>query len=756
MISSDGKVKVLDFGLAKALQPEAAAPVSAESIAESPTLTAEVTRRGVLLGTSAYMSPEQARGKPVDKRTDIWAYGCVLYEALTGHRAFGGESVTDCLAAVLEREPDWSLLPEATPLLVRSLLKRCLRKDPAKRLHDIADAFLEIEEVQTEKGHPPPGVRAGPTFSIRALIAVLAVTASVVAASLAIVNVVRYQKADGRLLRATILAPPGTTFDLKPDNPGFPVLSPDGTMLAFAARTDDGRSRLFVRPLDSDEAWELPGTDSGGYPFWSPDSQWLAFFSLADHMLKKVEVAGGSPVPICSAIEVKGGSWNPEGTIVYSPAPRGPLHRVSATGGESVPVSRMDAGRGEYSHRFPRFLPDGQHFLYLAKSSGFESAIRVGSLGGNEDRLLLGSPAIAEYADGLLLFFHEAMLMARPFDAASLAFSGDARPLVKDVTLIESVGHGILSAAVDGLLVYGRAQDPIRLQEVGRDGSIRRDLGAPDDIWTVSYSPDGTTAALSIVGRDGRDLWLHDLDRDVRTRLTSMPDHEILGVWSPDGHRMAYRAEGEPAGIRQLSLVGSADEVLLLPGKFGENRCNPTGFSPNGSFLAIEKRAADTGLDIWVLSLDDEHDPRPFIRTRFEEGSGIFSPDGRWLAYASDESGLWEIYMTPFPGPGGKWRVSTNGGLNPSWRSDGREIVFQDAAGQVVAAEVSTDRGSVTIGRVSTLFEVAPCAPPGHGGVVTFAAAPDAQSFLVVTRLALERPRELTLTVNWAATLGDE
>jgi Tol biopolymer transport system component len=219
---------------------------------------------------------------------------------------------------------------------------------------------------------------------------------------------------------------------------------------------------------------------------------------------------------------------------------------------------------------------------------------------------------------------------------------------------------------------------------------------------------------------------------------------------------MAYRAEGEPAGIRQLSLVGSGDEVLLLPGEFGDNRCNPTGFSPNGRFLAIEKRAADTGLDIWVLPLDGQHQPRPFIRTRFEEGSGIFSPDGRWMAYASDESGRWEIYMTPFPGPGVKWRISTNGGLNPSWRSDGREVVFQDAAGQVVAAEVSTDRDSVMIGRVSTLFEVAPCAPPGHGGVVTFAAAPDAQSFLVVTRLALERPRELTLAVNWAAALGDE
>jgi Tol biopolymer transport system component len=416
----------------------------------------------------------------------------------------------------------------------------------------------------------------------------------------------------------------------------------------------------------------------------------------------------------------------------------------------------MDAGRGEYSHRFPRFLPDGKNFLFLAKSSGYESAIRVGSLGGNEHRLLLGSPAIAEYADGLLLFFHEAMLMARPFDPASRAFTGDARPLVKDVTLIESVGRGILSAAADGLLVYGRAQDPIRLQEVGRDGAVRRDLGAPDDIWTVSCSPDGTTAALSIVGRDGRDLWLHDLDRDVRTRLTSMPDHEILGVWSPDGQRMAYRAEGEPAGIRQLSLVGSGDEVLLLPGEFGDNRCNPTGFSPNGKFLAIENRASDTGLDILVLSLDDDHDLRPFIRTRFEEGSGIFSPDGRWMAYTSNESGRWEVYMTPFPGPGGKWRVSRNGGLNPSWRSDGRELIFQDAAGKVVAAEITTGRDNVRVGRVSALFEVAPCAPPGHGGVVTFATAPDAQRFLVVTRLALERPRELTLMVNWAAALESQ
>jgi hypothetical protein len=441
--------------------------------------------------------------------------------------------------------------------------------------------------------------------------------------------------------------------------------------------------------------------------------------------------------------------------IVFAPNPWGPLSRVSAAGGEPVPVTRLDTTRGDYSHRFPRFLPDGKRFIYLAKIAKQESAVVLGSLDGGESRELLRSPAMAELAAGHLLYFQGSSLMARPFDATRIEFSGKAFRVAEDASLHKAVGHGVLSACGDDLLVYGTVDEPICLQRVSRDGSQRRSLGEPAEIWTVSRSPVAPLAALSIVGDHGRDLWLHDLDRDVRTRLTSESNHEFVGVWSPDGRRLAFRGESDPPGIRQLRLLGGREEEVLLVGEFEQTACNPTGYSPDGRLLAYEQLGPGTDLDIWVLPLDDVGAPYPIVQTRFAEGSGVFSPDGRWLAYASNESGQWEVYVTPFPGPGGKWQVSSAGGLYPSWRSDGREIIYQDALGQVVAVAVAAGDGTFELGAADALFEVAPSAPPGHGGVVNFAASSDAQDFVVVSKLAVERPRAFSLLTNWTA-LRDE
>jgi serine/threonine protein kinase len=423
-ITPEGSVKVLDFGLAKAFADEPTEISGDASL--SPTLTMSATRAGVILGTAAYMSPEQARGKPVDKRTDVWAFGCVFYEMLTGRQAFPGETASDCIVGILGREPDWDPLPAHTPLKVRELLQRCLTKDPRNRLHDIADARIEIEEAQTPRvdATPEQGNRA--SLSMRSPIVLFILAATTVAASVVVVTLVNRRPAEQRVLKTTILAPEGAIFDLNPDNPGFPVLSPDGTMLAFSALDNDGESRLYVRPLRSDQPYALTGTEEAGYPFWSPDSQWLAFFSNSDKKLKKVEASGGLPVPICDAIEVKGGSWSRDGLIVFAKNAAGPLHQVRATGGPSTPITQLNSERGDLSHRFPRFLPDGQHFLYLARIAEGDPVILVGSLDGQQKRQLLRSPAIAEYAAGHLLFFRGTSIMAQPFDVERLALSGEA------------------------------------------------------------------------------------------------------------------------------------------------------------------------------------------------------------------------------------------------------------------------------------------------------------------------------------------
>jgi Tol biopolymer transport system component len=716
-----------------------------------------MTQGGLIMGTAAYMSPEQARGKPVDKRTDIWALGCVLYEMLTGRQAFPGETASDTIAWILEREPDWHALPSAAPLKVRELLQRCLRKDERDRLHDIADARIEIEEAQTPQvdATPAGSVRSG--LSIRSPIVFLSLIAAIVAVAVLVVTLGNRKSAEQRVLKATILAPEGAIFNLNPDNPGPPVLSPDGSMLAFSARDDNGQSRLYVRPLRSDQAYALTGTEEAAYPFWSPDSRWLAFFTFPDGKLKKVEASGGLPVPICDAIEVKGGSWSRNGVIVFANRAQGPLHQVPATGGASMPITQLNSERGDLSHRFPRFLPDGHHFLYLARIAGEDHAILVGSLDDQEERLLLRAPAIAEYAAGHLLFFQGTTLMARPFDVERLALSGEATALVDDVALLGSVGHGVVSATQEDLLVYGGGNASVRLEWVSRDGSDRRSIGDPADIYTVSLSPDGATAALSIVGRSGRDLWIHDIDRDIRTRLTSERGHEYFGVWSPDARRLAFSTDEEARGIRQKSLFGSGKvEMLKVDPPPGSSGWEPTSFSADGRHLAFHQFGPDTNLDIWVMPLEGERIPFPFVQTSFAEGSGTFSPDGRWMAYVSDESGGWEVYVTPFPGPGGKWRISSNGGLNPLWRRDGKEILFQDSSSRIVAVEVAANRDRFEVGTAKALFEAAPCAPPGTGGVVTFAATPDAQHFLVITRTVLERPGSLTLMVNWTAELKRE
>ncbi|MCH8242528.1 MAG: serine/threonine-protein kinase, partial [Planctomycetes bacterium] len=501
MLRADGVVKVLDFGLAKAMAEESSGPTGADS----PTITANYTRPGVVLGTAAYMSPEQARGRSLDKRTDIWSFGVVLFECFSGRRPFEGDTTSDLVARILEREPDWTALPAATPPLIQLLLRRCLAKDHKRRLRDIGDARVDIESAlddPTTSGlllaqHALAANSGRQTRRVALLAAMLAVFGVVMT-----VAYVRRGATENRVFRAIIPAPENTSFVSVGSGPraGGPVsVSPDGTQLAFVARNAKGREQLWIRPLDAETPRALPNTDNALYPFWSADSRSIGFF--ADGKLKRIDAAGGPPVSVCDAPSGRGGTWNAQGVIVFAPASKGPLHRVSAAGGRSTPVTAFDEAAKEDTHRWPFFLPDGRHFLYFLwhtdKTMGRErDSIMLGSLDERVGTRLLTATSNAVYASDHVLFLHEGALMARPFDTKRLKFTGNALPVAKQVQYDHSFWHGVFSASTNGVLVYqtGSAAERTQLMWIGRDGTEIGTVGDRANHFAPVISPDGKLA----------------------------------------------------------------------------------------------------------------------------------------------------------------------------------------------------------------------------------------------------------------------
>ena len=740
MITEAGKIIILDFGLAKAFAVES----QAQDLSQSPTLTRGATESGVLLGTAPYMSPEQATGKAVDRRTDNWAFGCVLFEMLTGKRAFEGESVSETLAAILKVEPDWDLLPADTPPKLAKLLRRCLQKDGRWRLRDIGDGWLEIEDVLAGASEEIGGQVLAPPRPIwrRALpwgIAAVFVVAMVV---LGIPDMWR----EDRVVRSEISAPSGTRFHLEADNPGPPALSPDGHSLAFSARDAEGNVRLYIRSLDHVEARDLSGTDRAMYPFWSPDSRWIGFF--AGGQLKKIEVTGGAPQTICDAFNGRGGSWSRDDVIVFAPGGSG-LHRVSAAGGASQPIE-LDRVQGVNSLRHPRFLPDGRRFLYLARNDqGAESnVVRVGSLDGGPSIDVVHSLVAADYASGHLLFLRDQELVAQRFDVKRLSLVGETTSIGDGVAAVTSAAVGFFSASHNGELIYlkGRRSTGTakNLEWVDRTGKRLGILGASGG-GSVFPSPDGQSVAVPIFDSAATyDLWIYDIPSQNRSRFSFDPGSEQSAVWSPDGGAVIFSVRSRGRSHLYRKAVGGSEERELLLESDVTKR--PTSWSPDGNLLAFH-----TDGDIWVLPLEGEKEPYAFIQTAALEHRGVFSPNGRWMAYESNESGQAEVYVTPFPGPGRKWQVSTDGGLRPWWRRDGREIIYQEEGGLVVAVAVEAREDTFLVGADTPLFE----APffLNHDNTFTFATMPDAQRFLVVKPAEEEDSAPLTLVVNWTAEL---
>jgi serine/threonine-protein kinase len=684
-IKPDGVVKVLDFGLAKIAEP-AAPPDHAD---DSPTLTIESTRVGQILGTAAYMSPEQARGKTVDKRADIWAFGVVLYEMLTGRRLFVGDTISDTLVAVLKTEPDLSSV--AGP--ARSIVERCLRRDPRRRWRDIGDVRLAIEEgtPQSPGSVNPPTPRSAIPWLATALM-----TVAFFVTGMFLWRATR--PVDYPLVRLSV--------DLGPDAlTGFSTtvsISPDGRRLVFPARGPDGKPQLAMRLLEHAKHTLLPGTAGAQDPFFSPDGQWVGFF--AEGKLKKIPIIGGAPVTVCDVASPRGGSWGLDSNIVAAMGPFSGLSRVPVSGGTPQRLTRLTSG--EVTHRWPQLLPGDRAVLFTAAPTpvGMEEAnVEVTVLKTGITKILHHGGYYARYLpSGHLVYAHEGVLFGVPFDLDRMELQGTPTPLVEDLAGNSSQGAGQFSFSQTGTLVYLPSNGPTQgwpIAWLDNSGQTQPLLAEPGFYYEPRLSPDGQRLALTIASK-GSNIFVYDSRRVAMTRLT-FEGNASVPVWTPDGKHIVYRSS---MGFRLwwVRSDGAGEPQRLLE---GQSNIVPWSFSADGRRLAYHEINPETGFDIWTISLDTtdpDHPkagkPEPFLRTRFDEAAAAFSPDGRWIAYRSNESGGPEIYVKPFPSAGGKWQVSAGGGLYAFWSRDGRKLFYEAADGRIMETDYTVNADSFVPG----------------------------------------------------------
>jgi len=759
-VTDDDVVKVLDFGLAKA------GGSGGQDMSQTETAIARDTRDGVILGTAAYMSPEQARGRQIDKRTDIWAFGCLLYEMLAGRLAFAGETLSDAVAAILGQEPDWRALPAETPARVRWLLRRCLEKDPKRRLHDMADARIEIDEALTEPSESAPLPRSRTRERLAWAAAAVSFGALIVMMTLGRATRREPPPVEARPVRSSVVLPDGLRYSDRLFTAGNPAgrfaLSPDGSRMAIVAIGTSGQEMLWVRPLDTLVVQPLGGTEGAAFPFWSADSRFIAFF--ADGKLKKIDTSGGSVVVLCDATARSSGTWNREDVILFAPEAGTPIHWVSASGGTPSPVTKLDATLGDTQHWFPFFLPDGRHFLYFvvgSKAGGVAHprAVYVGSLDPAEPgRLLLEGGSNAKYAQGHLIFLREGLLMAQPLDLQRMQLHGAAVPVSEQVPVAgrRDLGTaGAFSVSDTGLLAYQSGLSVVRSQLVWLDGGGTQIglLGDQADYGDVALSPDGRHAAVSVLdpSRRTRDLWIYDVARGVRSRFTFDPGDDIAPSWAPDGSRLIFASIRKGGGdLYQKALSGAGDAEVLLADTLGKYQGTS---SPDGGFFVYVAGAGAVGRsDLWVLPLIGDRKPYPLFETTFVETQPQFSPDGKWIAYASNETGSLEVYMARFPGRGDRSRVSTAGGGWPRWRRDGKEIFYLAADNTLMAAPVGAAGSGLDVGAPRALFRSRP-RPFVRLDAYPYDVSRDGR-FLVNSFVDEPIAPPITLVLNWTAGLN--
>ncbi len=716
-LGPDGRVKILDFGLARALGGPGDSTAGAAAMS-AVTMPPDLTRPGTVLGTAAYMSPEQARGYEVDRRTDIWAFGAILWEMLTGKQLFAGETASDTMAAILREEPDLDQLPERTPPVLIQLIQRCLEKDPQRRLRDIGEvrialddgssSFLAAAAPSAATGSPAAGAPAtgGSTRVPWLLAAGLAILLAGVSV-LGLGGRLGPAPEPAPLIRAQVALPDGVNFHLNPASPGPPVISPDGRHVAFSASDTTGQVQLYVRTLAETDARAIPGTRGAVYPFWSPGSREVGFFRDSD--LCRVDIAGGPVVALCEADNGKGGSWNQDDVILFTPSHVGSIWQVPAAGGEPQEVTSVAADSLVRSHRFPRWLPDGRHFLYLAwytgndRGPGNETALRLASLDGTVNRELISSQTDAVYAAGHVLHVHEANLMSRPFSLDSLEFTGPPRPLLGGVLALQAAHVATVSASDAGVLTYvggsgvfGRSQLQWHRGGGEPDGALPHDLLSPQGL---DLSPDGTRLAVSQADeRNGTfDIWIYEVGREVGARFTFDNESELSPTWSSGGGWIAYAAtvSGDDVIYRKRASGAGQPELMVRI----DGSATPSGWSSDDRRLLFSVVDSSGDSDIWVHDLDHPDTLRPLRATPFLEGQARFSPDDRWLAYTSVESGRPEVFVEALAEGGGRYRISADGASLARWNADGSALFFRDLTGRLLRTALTTRDGALIIGQ---------------------------------------------------------
>ncbi len=757
-ITKDDRVKILDFGLAKLRETSTNIHGSEDATRRA------MTDPGVVMGTVGYMSPEQVRGHAVDQRSDIFSFGVILYEMLSGSKAFHGDSVVETMNAILKEDvPEFDNENRKIPPSFEKLMRRCLEKKPEQRFYSAHDLGFALEALSAPTSSS--GTRLTPTS--QAIVdepAAGSAWLSRIAWAAAVLFLLTTLLMSALYLRRVEPQNPTMRFSLTPpDKTSFAdalAISPDGQQVVFVAIGAGGVTSLWVRPLASAESRQLAGTDGAIFPFWSPDSRSIGFF--AGSKLRKIDAAGGPSQTLADAsTDPRGGSWSPDGTILFSPTTLVPLMRVPASGGSVSEVTALDPQSGQTSHRWPTFLPDGKHFIYFGRGSQSErQGLYVSSLDAKESKFLIPTSVTGTYTEaggkGYLLFIRESTLMAQPFDAGKLTLSGEALPIVQGVSSFPGeagpTAYAAFSVAAGHLIYRTGDRQTTRLTWFDRSGKALEAVTEPGDYHEPSLSADGKKVLFgSMVGSALTDIYLLDMSRGSTTRLTFSPENEGSSVFSPDDSQVVFFSTRSGIGdfYRKASSGAGNDELIMS----GMNTPYPDSWSRDGKYIVFETNGgAQTKSDLWILPMTGEAKPFPYLNSAFQEAHAQFSPDGRWIAYTSEETGRPEVYVQSFPIGSGKWQISTNGGDQAQWRGDGKEIFYMTPDRTLMAVTIN---GGTTIdpARPEVLFQTSMPLSGILDDRNNYVPTRDGQRFMINNLADTVNSQPLSLVLNWAADI---